>query len=135
MTDDLYNIPKDPDINQYQDEIKQRWGNTDTYKQSMKKINHMTQIEMAKLKADGEKFTQTIADNMDKGVSHPDVQSLIKKHHDGIEFFYNCPLAMYKNIGQMYVDDTRFTAYYDKYKPGLAIFMRDAINYFCDKNS
>ena len=30
-------------------------------------------------------------------------------------------------VAQMYVDDKRFTAYYDKYQPGLAKFLRDAV--------
>lgn len=30
-------------------------------------------------------------------------------------------------VAQMYVDDERFTAYYDKEQPGLAAFLRDAI--------
>ncbi len=31
------------------------------------------------------------------------------------------------NVAQMYVDDERFTAYYDKEQPGTAEFLRDAI--------
>jgi DNA-binding transcriptional MerR regulator len=34
-------------------------------------------------------------------------------------------------IGQMYVDDPRFTAYYDKIAPGLAVFLRDALRVYC----
>src|SRR5690606_22544006 len=30
-------------------------------------------------------------------------------------------------LAQMYVDDSRFTAYYDKDQPGTAAFLRDAI--------
>jgi DNA-binding transcriptional MerR regulator len=31
---------------------------------------------------------------------------------------------------QMYVDDGRFTAYYDKIAPGCAVFLRDAMRYY-----
>ncbi|MFA6983864.1 MAG: TipAS antibiotic-recognition domain-containing protein, partial [Sedimentibacter sp.] len=31
------------------------------------------------------------------------------------------------NLAQMYVDDERFTAYYDKAQPGATEFLRDAI--------
>ncbi len=31
-------------------------------------------------------------------------------------------------LAQMYVDDPRFTAYYDKIRPGAAVFLRDAIH-------
>lgn len=130
--EELYDVFKDNDVKQYQDEVKERWGNTDAYKQSMAKVSKMTKAEMDKLKEDGKKFTQELADAMDKPVDSAEVQALIQKHYEGIQFFYECPLPMYRNLGQMYVDDPRFTAYYDKFRPGLAVFVRDAIAHYCD---
>lgn len=132
--EDLYDVFKDDDVKHYQDEVKERWGNTDAYKQSMKKVKAMTKSEMEQLKADGKKHTQAIADAMDKGIDHPDVQVLIKKSHEGINFFYDCSLEMFRNLGKMYVDDPRFAAHYEKVRPGLAVFMRDAIAYYCDRH-
>jgi DNA-binding transcriptional MerR regulator len=37
----------------------------------------------------------------------------------------------HKGIAQMYVEDARFTAYYDAIKPGCAQFLRDAIFAYC----
>ena len=34
-------------------------------------------------------------------------------------------------LGEMYVADERFKAYYDKIAPGCAEFLRDAINIYC----
>jgi hypothetical protein len=34
-------------------------------------------------------------------------------------------------MGQMYVDDPRFTAYYDKIAPGLAAFLQEALKIYC----
>lgn len=129
---ELYDAFADDDIKEYQAEAKERWGNTNAYKQSMERVSKMTKAEMDKLKADGKKFTQTLADHMDLPVDHSDVQALIEQHYQGINFFYDCSLVMYRNLGQMYVDDPRFTAYYEKFRPGLAVFMRDAIAYYCD---
>jgi hypothetical protein len=121
-------------VKQYQNEVKERWGNTDAYRVSMAKVSKMTKAQMDKLKEDGKKFTQMLADAMGKDVSSPEVQELVKQHHAGIEFFYKCPPEMYRNLGKMYVDDPRFTAYYDKFKPGLAKWLNDAIQYFCDQH-
>ncbi len=33
-------------------------------------------------------------------------------------------------LAQMYVDDPRFTVYYDKIAPGCAVFLRDAMRIF-----
>lgn len=130
--EEMYDAFKDDDVKQYQDEVKQRWGHTDAYKQSMERVSRMTKAEMEKLKEDGRKHTQAIADSMDKGFDHPDVQALIAKSHEGINFFYECGLDMFRNLGEMYVNDPRFTAYYEKFRPGMAVFMRDAIAYYCD---
>lgn len=133
--DEMYDAFKDEDVKQYQDEVKQRWGNTDAYKQSQARVSKMTKKEMEKLKEDGKKHTQALADSMDKGPKHPDVQALIAKSHEGVNFFYDCSLEMFRNLGEMYVPDPRFTAYYEKFRPGLAVFVRDAIAYYCDNKN
>lgn len=124
---------KDEDVKQYQEEAKQRWGNTDAYKQSAKRVSKLTKTEMRQLKKDGIELTKKLAANMDKGVKSKEVRELISQHYKSILFFYDCPTKMYRNLGKMYVDDPRFTAYYDKHRPGLAIFMRDAIAEFCNE--
>jgi len=131
--EEMYDAFRDEDVKEYQAEVKERWGNTDAYKQSQAKVNTMTKKEMATLKQEGEKLAQALADAMDKPVQDAHVQALIKKHHDGINFFYTCNGEMYRNLAQMYVDDARFTAYYEKFRPGLAVFLRDAIFYYVDE--
>lgn len=73
-----------------------------------------------------------MADAMELPVESAPAQTLIAEHYKGIQFFYDCPTEMYRNLGEMYVNDQRFTAYYDKFRPGLAVWLRDAINHFCD---
>jgi hypothetical protein len=38
-------------------------------------------------------------------------------------------------VAQMYVDDERFTAFYDKKQPGMAQFLRDAVMIYTDMNA
>jgi hypothetical protein len=38
-------------------------------------------------------------------------------------------------LAQMYVDDERFTAFYDKKQPGMAAFLRDAIFIYTGKKA
>jgi DNA-binding transcriptional MerR regulator len=108
----------------YANEVYTRWGNTGVYKQSVKKVSKMSTDEMQKLKEDGKRHTQAIADAMDLGIESDVVQALIKQSHEGVNFFYDCSIEMFRNLGQMYVDDPRFGAYYEKFRPGLAVFMR-----------
>ena len=38
----------------------------------------------------------------------------------------------HKNLGQMYVSDERFKAYYEKIAPGCAKFLSDSIDVYCN---
>jgi DNA-binding transcriptional MerR regulator len=67
-------------------------------------------------------------------VADPRVQALVRRHHDQIAVFWTPDRAAYVGLGQMYVDDERFTATYDAYAPGLAPYLRDAIGVFAEAN-
>ncbi|NLI12921.1 MAG: hypothetical protein GX425_09920 [Peptococcaceae bacterium] len=40
---------------------------------------------------------------------------------------------MFRRLGDLYVQDERFTASIDKVKPGLAKFMSEAMHLYCDR--
>jgi hypothetical protein len=49
-------------------------------------------------------------------------------HKQWLTFYWNdYSKEAHAGLAQMYVDDERFTAYYDKEQPGTAEFLRDAI--------
>jgi hypothetical protein len=87
---------------------------------------------MGKMKEHAELLVQNLARSMDKGIRDKEVQALIAQHYKGIQLFYDCPLEIYRRLGKMYVEDPRFAIYYDRHRSGLAVFVRDAIVYFCD---
>ena len=75
-----------------------------------------------------------ILDLLEKGMDSNDpsseiAQQLAKKHHQWL--LYTWPSynkEAHAGLAQMYVADSRFTAYYDeKVKPGAAQFLCDAI--------
>lgn len=119
-------------IDEYKREAKKRWGHTDAYKQSEDRTKHWTKDDYKQLTENGKKFTQELADTMDKGFDSPEFQALIEKHYKGIETFFDCSSEVYRSIAESYVSDPRFKAFYNKFKPGLAEFMQKAINYYCD---
>lgn len=120
-------------IEEYKKEAKKRWGHTDAFKQSQERTKHWTKDDYKRLTEDGKKFTQMLADTMDKGFDSPEFQALIAKHYEGVGTFYDCSLEMYRMLGEGYVSDPLFKAYYDKFRPGLAEFMQKAINHYCDR--
>lgn len=116
----------------YAAEAKERWGNTDAYKQSMERTKNLSQKELAELGRKGVEWTKNFATHMGEDPRSEDVQKLIAEHYNGLRTFYEPNLEMYRGLANMYVEDPRFTAYYDKHRPGLAQFMRDAMLAYCE---
>lgn len=49
-------------------------------------------------------------------------------HRQWLSYFWESyTKEAHAGVAQMYVDDARFTAYYDKEQPGTAEFLRDAV--------
>ncbi|TEB13774.1 TipAS antibiotic-recognition domain-containing protein [Pelotomaculum propionicicum] len=64
----------------------------------------------------------------------PRVQEIVDRSRKFIsDNFYECSLEALSGLGKMYVADERFTAYYEKYAPGLAAYYNDAIQYYYTK--
>lgn len=132
---DLYGSLSQSEIDAYKEEARQKWGHTEAYKQSRERTKHWTKEDYKRIGEEGQRHTQSIADLMDKGIDDPEVQAKIAQSRQNISVFYDCSLEMFRNLGQMYVDDPRFTAHYEKFRTGLAVFMRDAIALYCDNEA
>lgn len=118
----------DPD--DFADESEQRWGDTDAWRQSRERSEKRSKEDWVDLRHVNEQFLLALATAKRSGVQPVDVEAmdLAERGRRLIdENFYDCPPQMHEQLGQMYVDDVRFTAYYDEAEPGLAVWYRDAI--------
>ncbi len=118
-------------IEQYKEEVKAKWGSTDAYKQSIDRTRRWTKEDAERIKEEWRAITLSLAKLMEKGVAHAEVQAQIERHFQHINQFYDCSYEMYRNLGNMYSEDTRFAENYNTVAPHLAEFMRDAIAYYC----
>jgi hypothetical protein len=116
----------------YADEARRRWGHTEAYRQMAERMEKMTKAGLARIKDEGDRLMKEIVANREDGPTGAAVQALIARHYDALRTWYEPDLSMYRGLADMYVADQRFAAYYDKYAPGLATFMRDAMHAFCD---
>jgi len=123
----------DDKMEQYKKEAKERWGNTDAYKQSMERTKNWTKEDYARIKNEQDGLMKDFVVNIDKGVKSVEIQKLVARHRAGIAQFYDLSNEMYRNLANMYVADDRFAAFYRMYHKDLAGFMREAINYHCDQ--
>lgn len=67
-----------------------------------------------------------------KHVGDAAVQAEVDAAYQAICQLWTPNAAAFKNLGQMYVDDPRFTSTYDQIAPGLAAYYRDAMNAYAD---
>ena len=100
--------------------------------ESERRIRKMTKEQWNAVKQEGDEITRGIAALADQPASDPKVQALIARHHAWIEHFYPCSAEVYRGLGQGYAEHPDFRATYDKYRPNLADFMREAMAYYAD---
>ncbi|MEU2393333.1 MerR family transcriptional regulator [Streptomyces sp. NPDC007369] len=118
----------DPD--QYAEEAEQRWGDTDAYKESARRAASYTKEDWKRIQAEGEDLNRRLAALLGSGAAagSEEAMDLAEEHRGWLERnHYTCPYEMHVCLGEMYVSDERFTAFYDSVRPGLAVFVRDAI--------
>ena len=114
----------------YEQEVKDRWGDTDAYAQSTARTSKYTKADFAAAKVDQEAATEkfVIAFGNSYAVTSDQAQAAVIAHRQAIsKWFYDCSIEMQKNLAVMYIEDHRFKAYYDGRVRGLAQYVHDAI--------
>lgn len=121
--------------NPYEQEARQRWGD-EAVDQSKAALDKMSQEDLEQLQATINSIYQRLADLRQSSPASPEAQAAIKEWHDFLNnnFGHHYTLEAFKGLGQMYVDDERFTKNIDQFGEGLAQFMRDAMEIFADSN-
>ncbi len=134
--DNKFSAFNDPTYKKYKDEVQKKWGNTDAYKQSIKRIGKMTKAELDSIKDEAKNITNSIADLMKKGFApdSSDVQDQIELFYKHLHNFYDPNYEMFKGLGKMYIEDRRFTKTYEDIAKGLAKFKSDAMIFYSDNH-
>ena len=132
--ENIMNVFDNREYDQYKAEAKERWGNTDAYKEYAQKSKGRSR-ESSRAILDGmEDVMHEFALCMLDGAS-PDcapAQTLVKSLQAYItDNFYTCTPAILAGLGQMYVADVRFKNYIDKHGEGTAEFVSQCIKSYC----
>lgn len=120
----------DFDPEDHAEEAEQRWGNSEAYRQSQRRVSSYTKEDWLKIKAEHEEIAANLAAVFESGAA-PDsehARDAAEAHRQHItRWYYDCSYEIHRGLGEMYVSDERFRANYDVHAPGLAEFTRDAI--------
>jgi MerR family transcriptional regulator, thiopeptide resistance regulator len=118
----------------YAKEAAERWP--EEYAASNLKLKSMSNEDQQKLFKVGIDNIKDIADAflLQSKVDSKEVQDLVKLHYNWVSVFWVPSKDAYIGLGQMYVDDPRFTQNYDKHAPGCAEFMAKAMKIYAEQN-
>ena len=129
-TTEMFEGLDDFDHAQYEDEVKERWGDTEAYRESMRRTRRYGKDDWARIKAEGEGVFAGLAELMAMGAlaAGRAAMDLAEEHRCHIDrWFYPCSHEMHGCLAEMYTADPRFTEYFEKRAEGLAVFVQDAI--------
>jgi DNA-binding transcriptional MerR regulator len=115
---------------EWADEAKERWGDTDSFKESQRRTAAYTKEDWVRLKEEADEGLRQFRDLMQSGAPADGAagQAMAEQHRQYIgRWFYDCGYEMHRCLADMYVADERFTATYEHVAPGLARYVHDAI--------
>lgn len=127
MTDDVYAA-----------EAKERWGNTDAYKESQKRLAGYSKEDIAKAQLAMQEATNVVLAAMHAGLPADSEQATLgaEAHRQSIsDWWYQCSYQIHTGLATMYLADPRFTAHYEAQQAGFAKYIHDAIVANAAKNA
>jgi MerR family transcriptional regulator, thiopeptide resistance regulator len=126
--EEMFEVFGDFDPAKYEDEARQRWGDSEAYKESARRTKRYTKQDWERIKAEGDQIQRDLVAHLEAGhaPTDPAVLEVAERHRAYItRWFYPCSHELHRGLGELYVSDPRFTENIDKLRPGLAAFTRD----------
>ena len=123
-------------IDQYKTEARERWGNTDAYREHEQKTKNYTKEKWAQANEGLMSIFAELADCKQNGATadSAEARGLVAKLQAHITAnYYTCTDEILAGLGKIYVADERFKKNIDKCGEGTAEFASEAIAAFCQE--
>ena len=120
----------------YSTEARERWGDTDAYREHEQKTKNYTKEKWAEANDGMMLIFAELATCKANGASadSAEAQALVAKLQAHITAnYYTCTDEIIAGLGKMYVADERFRNNIDEYGEGTAEFASEAIAVYCRK--
>ena len=120
----------------YEIEVRERWGNTSTFREHELKTKNYTKEKWAEANDGLMAIFAEFATCKNNGVSadSAEAQALVTKLQAHITAnYYTCTDEILAGLGKMYAADERFKKNINKYGEGTAEFASEAIAAFCQE--
>ncbi|HEY4551640.1 MAG TPA: TipAS antibiotic-recognition domain-containing protein, partial [Bacillaceae bacterium] len=120
--------------NPYEQEARDRWGD-EAVDKSIAKAGKISKEQQKAVSEAWNTIYTRLAGLRHGSPESEEAQEAIKEWYTFLNSnFGSYSYEAFKGLGQLYVDDERFTKNIDQYGGGLAAFMRDAMAIFADRN-
>lgn len=120
----------------YETEARERWGNTDAYREHEQKTKNYTKEKWTEANDGLMAILAEFAALKNSGATadSAEAQALVAKLQAHITAnYYTCTDEILADLGKMYIADERFKKNIDKYGDGTAEFVAEAIAVYCRK--
>ncbi|WP_328341812.1 MerR family transcriptional regulator [Streptomyces violaceus] len=128
--EERFEVFGDKDPEQYTDEAEARWGGTEEYAESQRRVARYTKEDWKRIQAEVDDWGRRYDALMAAGETPTGeaAMELAEEHRQHIRtWYYECSYELHGCLGETYVSDERFKAFYDSMRPGLAEHLKDAI--------
>ncbi|MEV1067907.1 MerR family transcriptional regulator [Streptomyces sp. NPDC050263] len=128
--EERFEVFGDKDPEQYAEEAEQRWGDTEMYAESQRRAANYTKDDWKRMQAEIDAWNAWYGDLMDAGElpTGDRAMDMAEEHRQHLcTWFYDASHTFHQCLGDMYVSDERFKAFYDSTRPGLAEHLNEAI--------
>lgn len=121
---------------QYAGEVRERWGGTPAYEESLLREQSRTQVKAIEAREEMEALMREFAGVRGLAPDDARVRELVERWQACItRHYYTCTEEILSGLGQMYAGDARFKGNIDRFGDGTADCMSRAIAAYCARRA
>ncbi|MDG5471947.1 MerR family transcriptional regulator [Jeotgalibacillus sp. ET6] len=118
--------------NPYEKEARERWGD-EKVDEAKEKTDKLTALEQQNMQNEMEELYRQIASVRHGAADGEEAQKLIHQWYLWLNKVGNYSLQAFKGLGEMYMNDERFTKNIDQFGEGLSEFLRQSMAVYADR--
>ncbi|HEY0716229.1 MAG TPA: TipAS antibiotic-recognition domain-containing protein [Streptosporangiaceae bacterium] len=114
----------------YSDDARERWPEHFDQAQPVAQTMEPEQLEAGQKQLTAQMIRMAELRAAGKPPGDPEVQAEVGQHYRWVARYWTPSAQAYRDLGQLYVDDERFRASYERVTAGLASYQRDAMDIY-----
>jgi len=115
---------------EYEAEVRQRWADTDAYRESARRTRKYTEEDWLRIKQESNRILSDAIALLQSNTAAdtPQAMDIAERYRQWVDrWFYPCNRSMHFNLADMYQGDSRYAQYFENQATGLASFITSAI--------